>query len=196
LSAQSNPQGVPKELLEAKKLELIQEKVIMTAQNLRHNGLHKHRLKLKKRPRNLESEEMTNSVGNARLTISEIENAVIEVAEVAEEIPGEAVEEIEILTEEPGVDLSDAHSVIRDPHLVGEIQGTEIHIERPLGIPMCLVIAAGQGGMIEEGDLHPSLVHQLLQDQSQCLVHHHVDDASLLPDHALLLGIGIGLVIE
>jgi len=28
LSAQLNPQGVPKELLEAKKLELIQEKVI------------------------------------------------------------------------------------------------------------------------------------------------------------------------
>ncbi len=27
LSAQTNPQGVPKELLEAKKLELIQEKV-------------------------------------------------------------------------------------------------------------------------------------------------------------------------
>ena len=27
MSAQSNPQGVPKELLEAKKLELIQEKV-------------------------------------------------------------------------------------------------------------------------------------------------------------------------
>lgn len=27
LSAQANPQGVPKELLEAKKLELIQEKV-------------------------------------------------------------------------------------------------------------------------------------------------------------------------
>ena len=30
LSAQSNPQGVPKELLEAKKLELIQEKVLYT----------------------------------------------------------------------------------------------------------------------------------------------------------------------
>lgn len=29
LSAQSNPQGVPKELLEAKKLELIQEKVLL-----------------------------------------------------------------------------------------------------------------------------------------------------------------------
>jgi hypothetical protein len=29
LSAQSNPQGVPKELLEAKKLELIQEKVML-----------------------------------------------------------------------------------------------------------------------------------------------------------------------
>ena len=27
MSAQANPQGVPKELLEAKKLELIQEKV-------------------------------------------------------------------------------------------------------------------------------------------------------------------------
>lgn len=30
LSAQSSPQGVPKELLEAKKLELIQEKVTTT----------------------------------------------------------------------------------------------------------------------------------------------------------------------
>jgi hypothetical protein len=31
LSGQENPQGVPKELLEAKKLELIQEKVIVSA---------------------------------------------------------------------------------------------------------------------------------------------------------------------
>ena len=31
LSAQSNPQGVPQELLEAKKLELIQEKVGLSA---------------------------------------------------------------------------------------------------------------------------------------------------------------------
>ena len=30
LSGQENPQGVPKELLEAKKLELIQEKVIVS----------------------------------------------------------------------------------------------------------------------------------------------------------------------
>lgn len=30
LSGQANPQGVPKELLEAKKLELIQEKVIVS----------------------------------------------------------------------------------------------------------------------------------------------------------------------
>jgi serine/arginine repetitive matrix protein 1 len=36
LSAQANPQGVPKELLEAKKLELIQEKV-----KLRHTTLFK-----------------------------------------------------------------------------------------------------------------------------------------------------------
>ena len=35
LSAQSNPQGVPKELLEAKKLELLQEKVIRS---------HRHKL--------------------------------------------------------------------------------------------------------------------------------------------------------
>jgi serine/arginine repetitive matrix protein 1 len=34
LSAQSNPQGVPKELLEAKKLELIQEKVLTHCQVL------------------------------------------------------------------------------------------------------------------------------------------------------------------
>ena len=34
LSAQDNPQGVPKELLEAKKLELIQEKVGL----IRHSG--------------------------------------------------------------------------------------------------------------------------------------------------------------
>lgn len=37
LSAQSNPQGVPKELLEAKKLELIQEKVISSM--FLHKGL-------------------------------------------------------------------------------------------------------------------------------------------------------------
>ena len=33
LSAQTNPQGVPKELLEAKKLELIQEKVCRARRN-------------------------------------------------------------------------------------------------------------------------------------------------------------------
>ena len=38
LSAQSNPQGVPKELLEAKKLELIQEKVSYT-KVVSHNDL-------------------------------------------------------------------------------------------------------------------------------------------------------------
>ena len=36
LSAQSNPQGVPKELLEAKKLELIQEKVRRSCRLRRH----------------------------------------------------------------------------------------------------------------------------------------------------------------
>ncbi|KAH0559586.1 hypothetical protein GP486_003902 [Trichoglossum hirsutum] len=35
LSAQSNPQGVPKELLEAKKMELLQEKVLMRKKRLR-----------------------------------------------------------------------------------------------------------------------------------------------------------------
>ena len=37
LSAQASPQGVPKELLEAKKLELIQEKV-WAAYNVRRRG--------------------------------------------------------------------------------------------------------------------------------------------------------------
>lgn len=38
LSAQSNPQGVPKELLEAKKLELIQEKVSCSTPLSLENG--------------------------------------------------------------------------------------------------------------------------------------------------------------
>lgn len=50
MSAQSNPQGVPKELLEAKKLELIQEKVRSILQVLVIVKLKAFRLKLK-RPR-------------------------------------------------------------------------------------------------------------------------------------------------
>ena len=47
LSAQANPQGVPKELLEAKKLELIQEKVNNPKVVL--GVADDHRLTLKKR---------------------------------------------------------------------------------------------------------------------------------------------------
>jgi hypothetical protein len=66
LSAQSSPQGVPKELLEAKKLEIIQEKVIPD-----YTVLQKHKAETKPRlnPRNsqnkLESVVMTNRLASA-----------------------------------------------------------------------------------------------------------------------------------
>jgi hypothetical protein len=54
LSAQSNPQGVPKELLEAKKLELIQEKASALLQTCAFNCLIRgHRLKRKGLPSKL-----------------------------------------------------------------------------------------------------------------------------------------------
>ncbi|KAL7629311.1 hypothetical protein AAE478_000831 [Parahypoxylon ruwenzoriense] len=55
LSAQSSPQGVPKELLEAKKLELIQEKTRLL--------------------KNRDSDERTKNVVTASYLTSEIENA-------------------------------------------------------------------------------------------------------------------------
>jgi hypothetical protein len=57
LSAQSSPQGVPKELLEAKKLELMQEKVLFLLKprpSLPLTGFRSMQTKLLKRPASVE----------------------------------------------------------------------------------------------------------------------------------------------
>lgn len=65
LSAQSNAQGVPKELLEAKKLELIQEKVMLYYIPLTLSlSLIIRRSKPKKRPRKPVEDAKKSSVGN------------------------------------------------------------------------------------------------------------------------------------
>lgn len=66
LSAQENPQGVPKELLEAKKLELIQEKVVLsnTIASQDANGIC--RLKRIKRPKKLASKRKGNKPENGK----------------------------------------------------------------------------------------------------------------------------------
>ncbi|KAJ5372309.1 Serine/arginine repetitive matrix protein 1 [Penicillium concentricum] len=57
LSGQANPQGVPKELLEAKKLELIQEKVILEAEKAAE-ALRRQREQDQNRERELDDEEV------------------------------------------------------------------------------------------------------------------------------------------
>ncbi|KGO71292.1 Splicing factor PWI [Penicillium italicum] len=57
LSGQANPQGVPKELLEAKKLELIQEKVILEAEKA-SEALRRQREQDQNRERELDDEEV------------------------------------------------------------------------------------------------------------------------------------------
>ena len=88
LSAQSNAQGVPKELLEAKKLELIQEKVVdnymVTWTSVLISPL---RLRLKRRLRKPNVVKSRKNYENGTLTISDKGNGVNEVEE-----EGEAVE--------------------------------------------------------------------------------------------------------
>jgi hypothetical protein len=66
LSAQSNPQGVPKELLEAKKLELIQEKVQLSPPSSLRNANILARLNPRKLQMTRVNGERTNSVGTVR----------------------------------------------------------------------------------------------------------------------------------
>lgn len=69
LSAQSNPQGVPKELLEAKKLELIQEKVRRMESTCYSIQLTlKYRSKLRRLPRLHASGEKQSERKSARQT--------------------------------------------------------------------------------------------------------------------------------
>lgn len=105
LSAQSNPQGVPKELLEAKKLELIQEKVI----SVKTLGCHISsyclpRLTLKKPLRKPNAEKSRRGSETGTLIPSGSGSAVNEEGAV-EGATGEAVISIE------------AHRGILDLHL-------------------------------------------------------------------------------
>lgn len=85
LSAQENPQGVPKELLEAKKLELIQEKVLdlVCCQSVYLRG---YRLRRTKRPRNRASKRKKTRLENGKLKRSGGGNALIVAEEVVEEV--------------------------------------------------------------------------------------------------------------
>ncbi|KAL8781590.1 MAG: hypothetical protein Q9213_005940 [Squamulea squamosa] len=84
LSAQSNPQGVPKELLEAKKLELIQEKVQrFTCSHSRITAAEVfNRLTLRKLPRKPSVGEIRNACGTRILIIFGKESELSEVAVV------------------------------------------------------------------------------------------------------------------
>ena len=75
LSAQSNPQGVPKELLEAKKLELIQEKVFLTHGTHHDMGLLYGRLLLRRPPKKLNVAKNRSAKRIAILTVFVNESA-------------------------------------------------------------------------------------------------------------------------
>ncbi|KAL8922055.1 MAG: hypothetical protein Q9208_005365 [Pyrenodesmia sp. 3 TL-2023] len=88
LSAQSNPQGVPKELLEAKKLELIQEKV------LRNFRLFQ----------SVNANQSKNGLARETLTTSGRESGLI-VEEVVEEATEHIMTTIDVLQELQGLHL-------------------------------------------------------------------------------------------
>lgn len=95
LSAQSNPQGVPKELLEAKKLELIQEKVVYICMVYRKSGLRLNRSLLKRPPRKQSAAKSRNVLRSATSIIFVRENAVN-----ADEVVGGVIEAIMTMTDD------------------------------------------------------------------------------------------------
>ena len=121
LSAQSNPQGVPKELLEAKKLELIQEKVGYVAVGFGWSGLtYGLRSMLRELPK------MPNAAGSK--SDSEIETSRTSgkgKGAIEEAVAGaEAIEEATVISTgvrcaTQGLHLPDAgaHLAFAGPHL-------------------------------------------------------------------------------
>ncbi|KAL8999681.1 MAG: hypothetical protein Q9169_001498 [Polycauliona sp. 2 TL-2023] len=110
LSAQSNPQGVPKELLEAKKLELIQEKVALSEMSSLPGWCHLifcYRLTLRKLPRKPCVGGIKSVCGTKMLTAYGKESELNGVA-VAEEVIGEAIGDIMTTTGVP-FDTRDLH---------------------------------------------------------------------------------------
>lgn len=103
LSAQSNPQGVPKELLEAKKLELIQEKVQAVVRlRSRLGKLTFSRSMPRKPPKKHESGRNRKEYGIGTLMVFANVNGVT-AGEVAEEVVGEAVISTDVRLETRGL---------------------------------------------------------------------------------------------
>ncbi|KAI4099173.1 MAG: hypothetical protein LQ339_006114 [Xanthoria mediterranea] len=108
LSAQSNPQGVPKELLEAKKLELIQEKP----------------------PKKPSAGETRNECGTKTLTTSGKESELSEAA-VVEEATGAIMTTIGVHPDTPGLHRhggNDHHTQMTIVDLHHEITSTPIYL--------------------------------------------------------------------
>lgn len=120
LSAQSNPQGVPKELLEAKKLELIQEKVCHVAiyfTLMQFNVDISHSSKQKRPPKTPGAGVRMINAEIVKWTQSENANvtSVVEVLDLAVETAGEVIEATEVLVEvaETLIDVALAGLVLR-----------------------------------------------------------------------------------
>ncbi|KAI9053256.1 hypothetical protein LZ554_002223 [Drepanopeziza brunnea f. sp. 'monogermtubi'] len=162
LSAQTSPQGVPKELLEAKKLELIQEKIEA------EKSAEEARIRREEEQRR---ERDTNIIRNP------IETLIVDQAEeIGILIAGTVAED-----GMAGVLNEGANGQGR---LVGEVLGNVQRTESPRElIPTFQVVGVG-GGMIV--DDHPPLCHDrhLLQDPSQALAHLHADEHALYLDLA------------
>ncbi|KAJ5032274.1 uncharacterized protein L3040_008882 [Drepanopeziza brunnea f. sp. 'multigermtubi'] len=154
LSAQTSPQGVPKELLEAKKLELIQEKIEA------EKSAEEARIRREEEQRR---ERDTNTIRNP------IETSIVDQAEeIGILVAGTVAEDgmTEVLNE--GANGQD--------RLAGEVLGNVQRTESPRElIPTFQVVGVG-GEMIV--DDHPPLYHDrhLLQDPSQALAHLHADE--------------------
>lgn len=186
MSAQSNPQGVPKELLEAKKLELIQEKVSAYSPIPARVGINYYcRLKPKRLLKKPESAEKKISVGNETSTRLGLGNVAREAAEGVEENFGAEDEVTEILTAvEAGVMTAVVAGSRGLLHVAGLARETPFEL---LGGSLtatflgAVVVGDGKGG---EGHQFPDLSHLHLLDQLQVhalhlvaavTLHHHPD---------------------
>lgn len=177
LSAQSNPQGVPKELLEAKKLELIQEKVNQHLCKSRRTSkayelIRLTRIRLLKKHG---TDERKNNGESARRTVSEIGNVVSEGAAAEEGIHGEEVVEIVIVIGEVEGALNEVHSATLDPLLAEEIPENEKLSVRPLEILMFQMIVGVHGGTRGGSHLSQHLDRQLRTGQDLARVLRHAD---------------------
>ena len=137
LSAQSNPQGVPKELLEAKKLELIQEKVHMDIlpYSIRSSNSFA-RLKQKRPLRTLAGDARKINAETANLIASVIGSGENAAAVVEGATAGEGAE-IETSTEvaEGGL-IGEALDIQDHRHPVGATPGTVVRSGTPCHDPI------------------------------------------------------------